>query len=592
MRPLFLSSLILCLVSVTALAETRPNFLIFLTDDQDMHEIGFTGAEVLTPALDRLSEEGVTFNNMQLASTVCAPSRYNVLTGRYASHFKGWDNHWLQYNHRYILFGVQSLPGDPNLATALGGAGYFTGFIGKVDGFLAEGFNKDTKAVFKKNKFDFNNPEHNRLLKEAHDRSSAYLREQIGFDFAEGLTPGNKGDLGVDGLRNNLDWLTQRSFDFIDRAAESGEPFCLVVAPPILHMSDARPSVEMDRRKTFEGLLDAPYNVLPSAQDVYTRLMEAGLPEKAAPVLHQDDSLRAMVQKLRETGLEENTLIVFMSDHGGGGGKGSPYQIGSHLPMVFRWKGMTDGQPDVEQVVSSVDLLPTLMDLANASYPRNARIDGVSLVPALKGQAVPERPVLIESANTKAVVKGDWKYISFRFPEQTLQQLPAGFKQDRMHIWNPNMPGNNLVFEPMISGAIHKHPAYYYADQLYHLAEDPAEQNNLAADPAHQAKLEEMKAAMAAALKPIPGTWGDLKFEIRLKRNVLTDPLHHEGDLDLTAPYNVLSVYYGSRLKDDRYVVITYTGERLGEFDDIENVEAQGYTVDYSVPGEIALVRQ
>jgi len=583
-------SLALAAGSLFALPE-KPNIIFYFTDDQDLHEMGFTGGDVLTPHLDRMAENGVVFYGNHMTSTVCAPSRYSMFTGRHASRFDHWDRDWLDYNHRYILFGVQATAGETSVATILKDAGYVTGMVGKVDGFMSTGLPKSLRNALRENTFRFDDPEQAKALRDAHRKQSDSLKEQIGFDYAEGLTAGNYGDWGADGLYNNTDWMTLRAAEFIKKAHAAGKPFYLWASPPTLHTLKPKENFAMDRRKTFEGLLDETPTIQPSPEDVMRRIKEAGLPEESAIVTWQDDSLGALIRTVEELGIAEDTLIIFASDHGGGGGKSSPYNIGTAIPMVFYWAGQTEGQPDNRQVVSSIDAVATMLDLAGATNPAGNHIDGISLRSALQGDPIDERPVLIESGNMRAVVKDDWKFISFRFPEQTLQQLPADYQHERVHLFHPGVKNHNLNFMPMLSGAIRQHPAYYYAEQLYNIDADPAEKNNLAQDPAYADKLAEMKRAMADVLKPLPGSFGDFKFDVILDGAAIHQPLHLEGDLDLSAPFNIVSINEKSTPNKESYTIITYGGSRIGEFDDTSLVEAKGYRVDYSQPGKVRLVK-
>ena len=115
------------------MAAPRPNIVVFMVDDYDKYETSVYGGKVLTPNLDRLAREGITFENAHVTSTVCTPSRYTFLTGRYAgsAYSAGFLELFPKGQQSLPAFNVQLEPDNQNVAAVLAKAGYATGMVGK-----------------------------------------------------------------------------------------------------------------------------------------------------------------------------------------------------------------------------------------------------------------------------------------------------------------------------------------------------------------------------------------------------------------------------------------------------------------------------
>ena len=128
-------------------------------------------------------------------------------------------------------------------------------------------------------------------------------------------------------------------------------------------------------------------------------------------------------------------------------------------------------------------------------------MDGRSFAAALTGGSVTERPVLVEMGYGRAIISGGWKYIAVRFPEAvTAKAAKLGKRPTLIGDFNPEMQRNPSHW-----------PSFGEADQLFDLRADPMEQKNLATDPAHAAKLAEMRALLKATLAPLPHVFGEFK---------------------------------------------------------------------------------
>lgn len=594
LRTVLLSSLALMQL---ASAADRPNIVVIVSDDQSHRHFGFTGGKVITPNLDRLAENGVVFQGFRSVSTVCSPSRFNFLSGRFASR-QSWPG---ENGHGYFMFGMDLKPHDRSIITELNDHGYFTGVIGKADGYVVGP--PRSKELNEIKDLDPTNPEHDAVLKRNQAAINEKIKQTTHADYVGGIFPGNPPSWPKGLVHHNQDWITATAFDFFDEAEARGEPFFLWMPPTIIHTGDkTRPNNfadELVQRTTPAGLLDAPLDVQPSRQSVLDRSEAAGV--KDYMVTWLDDSVGAVVDRLHEKGMLENTIIIYGSDHSGFGGKGTLYEMGTNVPMILYWKGKTEQLPDNEQVVGSVDLVPTLLELAgvdDGDYPS----DGRSLVAALRpGQELEDAPLYLEQGHMRAVITGDgnYKYIAFRMPWDALKELPANYKQKYINTNDVERPDDTHLgedmdeeFETMMRDSRSRHPSYYEADQLYDLQKDPEEQVNLAYNPEYAEVVSKLKLLLAQKLQPLPGTFGEFKYETRVDNNGVDRPAKIEGDVDLSGDYNVITLAANSHPKEDSYTLIEYTGQLIGTFEDVSSVESHGYRVDYSQPGKILIVKK
>ncbi len=582
------------ILSATPAIARPPNIVVVISDDQSTQHFGFMGGNVLTPTMDRLAEDGVVFLGHHCISTVCSPSRFNFLTGRRA----GRKARTAKSSHPYFMFGTNVSADDESIITALRRAGYFTGVIGKADGY---DWWAPTRADEEKlgDRLDPKEPAHQSILKARELALHKRIQKATHADYVGGIFPGNPAAWPFSLRYHNQDWLTATAFAFIEQAKANRQPFFLWMPATIVHTGDRITrenfAAEEIRRTTPFGLLDQPLRVQPSRSSILERIDEAAADPQSFPITWLDDSLAAVIGRLEDEGLLDDTIIVYTSDHSGFGGKGTLYEKGTKLPLIIYWKGVTEQIPPNDQLVGSVDLVPTLLDLAGVAddgYPT----DGRSLASAiLTGDRFADQPLLLELGHQRAVISADgkYKYIAFRMPWDALQVLPGDHRQRFIHTNDlsvPDRPDGGQEFDEMIEDSIASHPAYFAADQLYDLEADPEETWNLAPRSERGELLAEMKALLANELRSMPGSFGNFTFEARV------DPdgkVHHsvglEGDLDLTEGITSIALADGSLPRDDFYTVIRYTGALKGRFAEWSRVERFGYAVDYDQPGEIRL---
>jgi arylsulfatase A-like enzyme len=549
----------------------KPNIIFFIADDmypnmfnnirEGMTEDG--SPKNLTPTLDSLIKEGVWLKNMKVVSPVCTPSRYNCLTGNYASRA---INEGFLYNKKmndgqaviqwnsFIVPGMQKTMGD-----YFQDLGYKTGFVGK--NHVVESLAQIGENAIPDLDADPRDPEVIDGLEYRYKELQKDIKK-CGFDYADALYHNNPDWLGIRSITShNMDWITEKGLEFIDQNKD--KPFMLYMATTLPHgPNEPLRSWRSDRRITARGILDVPPNVMPQfkgelsewgksevARDsgleptvrnimsIYRRIKKNGLEGKEKEnLLWLDDAVGALIKKLEETGEIENTIFVFFNDHGQEL-KGTLYEGGINSE-AFIWKkgGFKVGNV-LEAPVSNVDFLPTLLELAGDTENLND-FDGYSFKAALDGKKYKHRKFMYhELGYVRAIVKDGFKYYSIRYPEwamnltfeerkKILDDYNNYKKANGRPIINsdPMQPFGQLVMVP--GGELAENPAYtsmpYFTDpdQFYDLNNDPDEMNNLIGDPKYTDKIEELKNELHLELERLPGN-----FEIFPKHNaIFNDP--------------------------------------------------------------------
>lgn len=494
-------------VTATATGGERPNIIMFLIDDQNPSSIGAFGGDTYTPNLDRMAEEGMKFTRAYVSSSVCTPSRYSFLTGRFAgnSHSKLYTDAVGDKNNQGLPnFNVALERDQTNVGNVLREAGYTTGFVGKFhltskldfpefyqgqDGWID--ISKDaspgpsTSAQFKHNERWMRN----------------YL-QTLGFSWAKNVYPEN---LHSPYSTHNPEWTTVAALQFIEENKDG--PFYLHLCSTLLHGPDKSWRKSMDHPLvTGEGEIENLPEVMTPRGDLLKTITDQGFdPEShVAGEAWIDDSVGAILRKLKELGIDENTLVVFAPDHGRDG-KGSVFSHGScQVPMIMRWpKGIPSGLV-CDELVQNIDLVPTFFELGKAQKPKSYRVDGRSLTPLFnEGKTENWRDHLyLEMGSARAAVTKDWSYIAIRYTEQQLANITKSTLQ--------NLPRAMSYIGRLgigVRGA--DRPGFFDEDQLYHLKSDPKEMINLAYNPGQTTRVKEMRDLLQQDLEAIGRPFGE-----------------------------------------------------------------------------------
>ena len=485
----------------------RPNIIMFLIDDQNPSSIAAFGGDTYTPNLDRMAQEGMKFTRAYVSSSVCTPSRYSFLTGRFAG-----NSHSKLYNDAVGGKENQGLPGfnvalerdKMNVGNVLREAGYTTGFVGK--------FHLTSKSDFPefyKGKNRWINiskdarpgPEASAQFKHNERWMRRYLKE-LGFSWAKNVYPENSHKPYSD---HNPEWTTVAALEFIEE--NKNGPFYLHLCSTLLHGPDKSWRKSMDHPLvTGEGEVESLPKVMTPRAELLKTIREKGFDpgSHVAGEAWIDDSLGAIFRKLKELGIDDNTLVIFAPDHGRDG-KASVFSHGAaQVPMIMRWPKGIPARKVCDELVQNIDLAPTFFELGQAEKPKSYRIDGKSLTPLFKnGTADDWRTHLyLEMGAARATVTKDWSYIAVRYTKEQIAAIKRAEPK--------NLPKAMSYIGRLgigVRGA--DRPGFFDQDQLYNLKNDPKEMKNLADNELHASRLKAIRNLMQKDLESIGRPFGE-----------------------------------------------------------------------------------
>jgi len=481
---LFFTTVLLCLL-MTGAAAKKPNFIIFQPDDMafywnDAPTTTKSVPAIPTPHLDKLRKEGAVFTRAYTTSPMCAPSRYSVLTGRYPSRCKHAQDRTTSCSSSNTLTTVTvpnvklDLEQTSNLATTLKGLGYATGTVGKWHVSVETG-----KTI------------QNWLPTSTVYPANVQLAKNTGFDYADGFYIGNmdnsctKGKCADTlGFSHNMEWVTAKGLEFIQQAHDSSKPFLLYFNPTVPHSPDIEESLNtLTILDTPSGKLSvAPSTGMPARSNVLARANAApGKVSEGISTTWIDDSMGALYAKLESLSILDDTLIVFIHDHGAIG-KGTLYETGARIAMFARYpnyvaNGGTGTNPFAAEtfhdaIVSNIDLAPTFLHLATGSTKDFPPMDGSSLIDEIVRQEKEERTIFSELDKNRAAISTQWKYIRLGL------EMYAG--------------GDKNCQDPGIGRQASSYPGKSDTKQLYDLSKDGGEQDNVAKDTSTSNKMNGM----------------------------------------------------------------------------------------------------
>jgi arylsulfatase A-like enzyme len=500
MRAVLISAgLAVCLYTAGPLsaAETRPNIVFIMADDLRYDALGSSGNSVLqTPNIDRVAARGTTFTRAFAPSPICAISRASVLTGQYPR------------RHGVNDFKTQIADMDQTYPMLLQQGEYYIGFIGKW------GLDENNKEYFRRlaASFDFWGGSMGQS-NFWHERDCHFVKNNGTTDRADffcDCPPDARGVAGEGtrvGRRNIKDPIHQET-DVIPGKVEQfleqrdrDKPFCLSISLKAPHgpWEDFPDEV----RELFRGV-SLPVKASVNAEHAASRpkflqtslvnqergaryaadtgpdsFLQEQMRQYYRLVAAMDIGMGKILAALEKHGVQDDTVIIFTSDHGhflgehGFDGKWLLYEESIHIPLIIADPRQPAEGRTSDALVTLVDMAPTMLELGDVAIP--ATMQGRSLLPLLADPAAPFReaifmehlyrhgptpPTRIEPS--EGIRTRDWKYINY---------------VDR-------------------AGAL--------SEELYHLADDPLEMNNLSQDPQHAAQLKSMRAQ-----------WQQLRVELK-----------------------------------------------------------------------------
>lgn len=393
---------------------SSPNIIFILADDLGWADLPVYGnAFNEAPNITKMADEGMKFTNAYAACPVCSPTRASIMSGQYPARVGITDfitGHWRPYEKvRVPVNRTQYLPLDIyTVGEAMQDAGYATGYFGKwhlggTEHFpQAQGFDKS--VVFRGGKY---------------------------FDVGESLIPHQ--DVPADIPLSNV--LTDLSLDFMEENKD--KPFFLFLSHYDVHVQLDADSLLIQKYLKKEKVDKYPGNA------IYASMVE-----------HVDQSVGKVMEKIDALNISDNTLVVFFSDNGGlvkrfdeiplvadskkyvyegdslqyiassnaplRGEKGMLYEGGIREPLIVKYPGKVEAGSVSAVPVTSVDFLPTFVELAGGKLPDSQVFDGESMVPLLRGEQYDaHRPVFWHyphyhhSVPAGAVRQGDYKLIEF-----------------------------------------------------------------------------------------------------------------------------------------------------------------------------------
>ena len=387
-------------VSVILAEESKPNFIIIFTDDQGYGDLGcFGSTKIKTPNIDRMAKEGRRFTNFMVASPVCTPSRAALLTGCYPKRVG---------MHQHVLF--------PSSNKGLNPEEYTIGDHLKKQGYATAAFGKwhlghHPETLPQNNGFDtyygipysndMNHPDN-----KGKPPGRAPGMDDLWNDPKSTLTKWNTPlmenekiiELPVD-QRTVTRRYTQKAIDFITK--NQNKPFFVYLPHSMPHIPLYVPDEVRD----------------PNPLNAYTNTIE-----------HIDAEVGRLMDKVRELGLSKNTYVIYTTDngpwlpfkhHGGSAGplrdgKGTTFEGGQRVPCVMWAPGRIPAGTECNELMGTIDLLPTIAELTKTPLPKDKKIDGLNAASLLEGGNDSPRKEFIyytSRGDLEGLRQGKWKIL-------------------------------------------------------------------------------------------------------------------------------------------------------------------------------------
>ena len=413
----------------------KPNVVIIMADDLDSKQLScYGGQNIRTTHIDALAREGLKFNQLYASEAMCVPTRASLFTGLYPV------RHGSFQNHKPVYTNIKSV-------------GHYLADLGYRVGLTGKDHSTKPTSVFP-------------------------------FEILKGFEP------NCVAATDNYDLTDVREY-----TTRSSQPYCLFVMSINPHMPwTVGDTTEFDPDKL----------VLPKDW-VDTKVTRQQFVRYLAEVRRLDNQVGDITRMLRETGQDKNTIVVFLGEQGAQfpGAKWNLWDAGQKSSMLVKWPGTVRAGTQTEALVQYEDITPTLIDLAGGAPI--AGLDGRSFLPVLTGAAKTARPYAYGIHNNipegrpypiRSVRDTRYKLIMNLTPEQAyynrFMMNPA--QKDRESIWFSwidQAAGNPRARQ--LTDRVAKRPAV----EFYDTRTDPWELINLAADPAHQARIRRYKQTLA-----------------------------------------------------------------------------------------------
>lgn len=438
-------------------AAEKPNIVMILADDMGVGDVSHNGGLAATPHIDRLANEGMRFTDAHTSSSVCTPTRYSVLTGRY---------NWRTRLKRSVFFRPSDAPliekDEPTVASILKENGYHTACIGKwhlgIGWQFLEGFQPE-KGKEKQYGWDIDyskpavTPTSNGFDYFWGIQSSLDMAPYVYIENEKATKPATvtkafhrPGAAAADFEANQcLKDFARKSVEYIDQRAKGDQPFFLYLSLTSPH-TPIVPSADWKGKSTIGSYGDFLMETDWVVGEVLEALDKHKLSENTLVVFTTDNgcSPAAKIDKLKQKGHFPNGKYR--------GHKADIYEGGHRVPFIVRWPGMVKPGSVTRRLTCQTDFTATCADVIGVKLAANESVDGVSFLPSLKDASVLQRDAIVHHSiqGAFAIRRGKWKLC--------LCQGSGG--------WSAPKPGKSPKGAPAI--------------QLFDLENDPAEAVNVA----------------------------------------------------------------------------------------------------------------
>lgn len=422
----------------TATGETRMNIVLITTDDEGT-QLGCYGDPFAdTPNIDELAEQGVLFKQAFVTHASCSPSRSSILTGLYPH-----QNGQIGLTDEHMEYRIKD--GIPNLPALLKEAGYYNGILGKLHVKPVDAFPFDFKWAM-------GNPLATRDVREVARQAGLFLKQR------------------------------------------DDRPFFLYV-----NYFDPHRPFDADMHQ-FKGIPEHPYQPDDIKPFPFLGIDSPVIREEVAAyyngVKRADVGLGMLFDQLKEAGVYDNTLIIFVGDHGPPfvRAKTTAYEAGLGVPLVVRWPGVSQEKLQTEAFTSTVDLMPTILDAVGLESPPVA---GRSLRGVVEGRTPPDWRKLLFAEYTSHANPHLYPRRTVRSKNYKLIHNLDAMRPNPLVFIGRTTITQDTVVDPNMEQAYKTlaNPPEY---ELYHLATDPHETINLVDDPAYIEVLDTLKKALHA----------------------------------------------------------------------------------------------
>ena len=386
----------------------KPNIIVIMTDDMGYADVGFNGCkDIPTPNIDRIANEGIRFDEGYVSFPVCGPSRAGFLTGRYQDRFGFTTNPSIDPNNPIAGLPIE----EETMAQVLKKANYNNAIIGK--------WHMGTNAVF-------------HPLERGFDYFYGFLSGGHHY-FPEKLTLNNLSE-----VKRKWQWYSTKIIE--NRApVEIKEYLTDALSNAAVNFIDKQ--VKDDQQFMLYLAYNAPHTPLQANEKYLSRfpnIKDKKRKTYAAMVSAVDDGVGRVLDALKEQALDEDTIIVFLSDNGGArnngsdngplrGLKGDLFEGGVRVPFAIRWKGVIPEGNSYKNPVSSLDIMATIVAQTNVKINPERPLDGVDLIPFLigKNNGAPHEYLFWRKweQNAMAIRHGNYKLVANKKQDQEPPEL-------------------------------------------------------------------------------------------------------------------------------------------------------------------------